>query len=604
MMKSITKFGALMMVLCMILAGGLAGAHGEAVVLEEYVDTYGQGSNAQPAMQSDPVRVSTDEYTDTAGSVVGSEPIQESAPAQTTYYRVNFYDMYGWEYAWAEVPAGSTAEAPREDPYVEGFVFHYWFDEQELSHTPFDFSTGITRNVNLLPRFTALNTIVDGVVGNTPQIVDSVVMSVDQMNNLINEVLTVTANETGSNVTMTNEQMEGLISDVLGSNVMAEPETVVMPSTQVGEFVDQILAVSTAEPEASSVMTQDKVDALIADVLTTQGAEPEALIQQEVLVPEDTQVPVAPEQPVGLMDDAALIDEILADDLKTTPPATQEEVAPMPTEPPFVPVETAPPVPEEDYSNILDQLLGEKKAQDELLEAMVMPEDSSKDLVREIIEEMILVNAPETTPEPVAEEQVLAPEPEAVAEPGEQEPAPEAVTEPETEALPEDVTLPEEEMLPEEETQPEDEALPEGEQTQPEDVTPEEEVLDELTVSEDEGEEAPVADEEVIETLDGDGNPADAPLEDETVLEAAQAEGPSVLVKTSYNTETMQEGTWVMLEAELIGVPEGKTAVYQWQNNAGGEFCDVPGATGSTYTFVADETTTGCHWQVNVSFID
>jgi hypothetical protein len=42
----------------------------------------------------------------------------------------------------------------------------------------------------------------------------------------------------------------------------------------------------------------------------------------------------------------------------------------------------------------------------------------------------------------------------------------------------------------------------------------------------------------------------------------------------------------------------------RWQNDASGEFLDVPGATDTVFQFVADEGNTGCHWRILVALAD
>lgn len=81
---------------------------------------------------------------------------------------------------------------------------------------------------------------------------------------------------------------------------------------------------------------------------------------------------------------------------------------------------------------------------------------------------------------------------------------------------------------------------------------------------------------------------------DEAPLDTAQVQAE---VNVSFDGDYLIEGTVITLSATLSGVTEGENITVQWQNNASGEFADVPGAMGLTYSFQATEETTGCQWQ-------
>lgn len=59
----------------------------------------------------------------------------------------------------------------------------------------------------------------------------------------------------------------------------------------------------------------------------------------------------------------------------------------------------------------------------------------------------------------------------------------------------------------------------------------------------------------------------------------------------------------VTLTAEVHGVPEGALLVYQWQNDAGGHFEDIPGATSSAYSYTVDAENIDCNWRLEVQVI-
>lgn len=70
-----------------------------------------------------------------------------------------------------------------------------------------------------------------------------------------------------------------------------------------------------------------------------------------------------------------------------------------------------------------------------------------------------------------------------------------------------------------------------------------------------------------------------------------------VLVTCMFEGDSIDLGTEVTLNADLVNFPDGQVT-YQWQNNASGTFEDVPDATGRSYTFASDGVNTRCSWQV------
>lgn len=57
----------------------------------------------------------------------------------------------------------------------------------------------------------------------------------------------------------------------------------------------------------------------------------------------------------------------------------------------------------------------------------------------------------------------------------------------------------------------------------------------------------------------------------------------------------------VTLKAEVQNLEGGRVIQYQWQNNVSGDFRDVPGAVGASYSYILDdEYGTSCGWRVKV----
>ena len=84
--------------------------------------------------------------------------------------------------------------------------------------------------------------------------------------------------------------------------------------------------------------------------------------------------------------------------------------------------------------------------------------------------------------------------------------------------------------------------------------------------------------------------------------DSEEAPAPYVTV-TRINDEELISGMMVELRSEVFNLPADRIVGYKWMNNAGGEFREVPGATGETITFLASAENTGCEWIVEVLLI-
>jgi len=80
---------------------------------------------------------------------------------------------------------------------------------------------------------------------------------------------------------------------------------------------------------------------------------------------------------------------------------------------------------------------------------------------------------------------------------------------------------------------------------------------------------------------------------------AGESPAPYVII-SQYVGGELVAGAWVELRAEVFHLPIERISGYRWKNNSDGEFREVPGVTGDTFTFLADESNTGCEWIVEV----
>ncbi|MCL1963777.1 MAG: InlB B-repeat-containing protein [Firmicutes bacterium] len=115
------------------------------------------------------------------------------------------------------------------------------------------------------------------------------------------------------------------------------------------------------------------------------------------------------------------------------------------------------------------------------------------------------------------------------------------------------------------------------------------------------GNAAPRAEDQPRGGLLSEGRAPAGPGGEQAQSADAGAADPAVWVTVAYSGDETTGGTLVTLTAHVGGVPEGAARFIQWQNNAGGEYMDVPGVTGETITFAANEWNTACGWRAKVA---
>lgn len=73
---------------------------------------------------------------------------------------------------------------------------------------------------------------------------------------------------------------------------------------------------------------------------------------------------------------------------------------------------------------------------------------------------------------------------------------------------------------------------------------------------------------------------------------------PTIRLQASFEGETLTKGMPVTITATIDGIPDGMNYTVQWRNDLNGEFQDVPGETGMSVIFIADELNVNCSWQL------
>lgn len=631
----------LCLVMLLVLAVALPGASADnelVIVMQE---------ESSPPVHTDPAPPARDQEVIISNDAPNTQIVQEpsspageESPAISTdgtrpVYRVTFYDMYGNVCGWADVPEGDYLIEP-EFPDIAGFVFHHWYDESDLYGLPYAFGSPVHKHIHLWPSVTRVNDLAKDIVNAVPapqQVVQ------DASQGRVQDILDTAAQHAANPPVPQQAPADNVIQNIIEHTPQEiAPQQIVpqQPPPAVDMDSEGIIATildeATILPDASqSIPFDDRV--IISDILDTMDAPAEA------------------QRPVETVPDgSALLDEMLAEmPAATVMPAQDGTVDLIGTEPidivaneqeTTIPVDT---VPVQASESLLNEMLGEMteempaqepqkppevpappEALPDAPETVVLPGDDSQQLIQEII------GSQAETPEPDGSPETVQPDAHVVV----------------------DTRIPEtglmDEMLAEmegSEGQPqpvEEEAVIETQDETVEEVEMPEAAEDELTVvpeTQDGEMETVVAPEEAVmietpedetlEVVDGEPDPIlpvdNAPTEDMqapiTNLEQEEAwqnpeevlpqdhqeemeDMPSAAcVNIQYITEDQNigPGSFITLVSEVEGVPEGAVIEYQWQNDAAGDYANVPGATGSIHTYVVQEENLDIHWRVLVN---
>lgn len=455
-------------------------------------------------------------------------------------HRVTFYDFYGNVYAWADVPEGNFVFEP-DRPVISGYDFQYWYDETNELSAPYLFGEPVVRDVNLWPMVTASSQQASDFPAPTNGAPEG--MSQQDADALAQAILRTPA---PSRIVPDGQQIQEILSTQAPAPGASDGAT--EPPSQVIQ--------GTPEPGPEVSAAGDDLQGIIEEILATPSAEtatpsPKPTSYEEGVIanimdgaflsPEETEQPI---------DSRAIIAEVVG--------GTQDASEEILVTSDEAPTTNAPPVeetkvPADQYTvDLIEAILSNPTKTEEPLdvpaETQAVPSAEPASL-----DEM-------ATPPTAASEPTAAPDSTALGTTNE----PEEPT-PTTESTEEPVTTSEVEP------------------------TPAPQILGET----------PVPDAPVLATEPDD---AEQPIvvEEQPVQDGGE---PAVTITSVSKGEVTGIGSTVTLYSQVTGVPEGAMLVYQWQNDASGEYMDVPGATNSTYTYVVDEATNNCDWRLQVRVI-
>lgn len=102
---------------------------------------------------------------------------------------------------------------------------------------------------------------------------------------------------------------------------------------------------------------------------------------------------------------------------------------------------------------------------------------------------------------------------------------------------------------------------------------------------------------------EGEALISDDQQEDVAIADTAEKYHATVSIFSQSDDEFIELGSTVTLVSQIDGIPAGAMVAYQWQNDISGQYKNVAGATGSTYTYVVDKTNNNCDWRLQVQII-
>lgn len=560
MRNKLRKYCVVMTLVASIVAcAGVPAQAGDPYDIIQVVDGAYIGS-----VQSNTVVIeSTDVPAPTDGGPVntGDASGQETA----ALHSVTFLDWYGRELGKSEVYSGSGVAEPANPPQLDGQTFQFWFDEAGAQSTPYVFGSPVTQDIRLIPYYrTAAQTT-------------------QQSNTTGGDNYTVSSNNDTGMPQMPQMPQQAVApmpqaetSDAAkkqATHFISEMVKALEPSEQTSGTVEaQRMAQSITQIETQPPMSNEDALALVDDMIqgsnilgatgdAQPGGDDQPLVIQQEVPPTNSPEP----------DPLALIEEMLSSQSISTEQPTSEEQpatsdpqtiidalstddpAPAETETPPLPVTEAPVV--TDAPSVNEPPVTEAPA----VEQSAPPEQTS----------------PAQQPEkPLTIEELLA-----IGQPVEQ--APVAMSEQQAMDLVNEIL-----------TDMQVDTTIQGDKV--------EEIID--LIGEDRTDEAAELMEEIFQDPQVTQMPTEAPVDPTSPpwdATAQQAE-PYVVATYQYDGELVV-GTQVTVTANVYNLPEGQRLSYQWQNNKDGVFVDVPGATGQSHTFVADEYgLNGSSWRVNV----
>lgn len=463
---------------------------------------------------------------------------QSNQVDEPAHYRITFSDQHGNEYAWAQVDEGGFVVKPEYAPFLDGCAFDYWYDELDVERRPYDFSAPVFSNVNLRPRYInlSLSSNSENDILSNNAIVDT--QSLFQENEVLGYLLVVGGNDGDLNATV-----ESISESILQIGQQPDDAPTGTQPSQVDEgdtdqkIADSLLADILKLPnETTSLVPSDLVgEELSLTQINEQGKKENA---EETLDSEGTSfVSIPNNKPEDAEESASLTQQVISDG------ASDQNVLIV------------------DADAILTKLLDE-------LNKSVEEEFYSDE--QEHNAEVLNENSHES---PLADEHD---EPDSLttdnAEPSDT------------------VELPgmDENILDDDSISQNDDGIKEINSEGHDNGL----IKEELGVIS--GDFTSEQSDNVIGEEDMPGDPLYTTAEE---INTETMSAPAISISYAFEGSEIILGTEITLKASVQGIPAGASYSIQWQNNASGAFRDIENATGTSYTFCADNQNTGCVWQ-------
>lgn len=498
-------------------------------------------------LQSEPVQEAAPQVAETQEDGMNSI-IQEPVP--TIYHRVIFYDYFGQEYAWADVLDGDFLLEPEYPPYAEGYVFHYWYDGTDEIRAPYMFGSAVHRAIDLLPY-------------HTMEQPAEAQMPAQGLDGYWDDASTQGIQETNDVGAPAQSEQQSFPEqpDMDPSHILAEGIVADAAAMETVPRVDGVLTPDAVQAEGELPQQQEEpplMQGLLAEINGLVDAERAQNTADEAGDAASTPDAVTPpETPPSSLTMEELMGEAQG------PQLSDELQALIGEESPFL-------------QQILSEMDGEAaEGSDEQ-----SVDTTIQETLTQALESESAIGAEQSAQEPGNEPDATS---DALMEGAEGESiGPETIRAELIEALESEHTLPTQQAA--------------------EEATAAEDVLEMAEAPEPNADAAPM---QALEATQEQGEQADNGVPDveespETAAETPELVQDAGVVVHVLSDEQIGPGSRVQLVSEVYGVPEGANLRYQWQSDEHGVFQDIPGATGSDYSYMVSETSPASNWRVLV----
>lgn len=489
-------------------------------------------------------------------------------------YRVTFFDWYGQELGYYDVPEGEGIEEPEITLEEPGYAFRFWFDELDEEIVPYAFGMPVLRNINLIPyyEYIAIDPSQEELVWDASASDDALtlkapVLTDRQVSNLIQQII---QSSSPASLTVEEDNTVYLMPEMPTpeeTSIEHIAQQIIDPMDPINRMQNMIEPGSPVYPPTASPQGTDAprtIENIAQDIIATGAPERTDAPVTEGTIQRPT---VAPARPTPEPE----VEQLPQDDVEPVRPDPTETAEPMETpQPTPVPTET-PQTTEEPQGTVIPLVTPMPTLEPIELPEVPMPTQ-------------VATPAPTATPSPMPtwSPTITSESPKTT------------MTDDQINQLIYDILGGAEQA---QEPEPADTGIEPDSRAELEIETPGQTEPPAETTAEPLPTEAPELtqppEQDTLLTVDSDETPEE--------LEGASSIRPQVIIDYYPELDLITSGTIITVVATVTNVPEDVPIQYQWQNDASGTYKDVPGATDRSYSYIVDTYGEGCNWRVTVT---